>query len=318
MQILAFNDFHGNLEPPAGSNGVVLVPADDPLASAADARATDAGVARVPAGGAAYLAAWVARLRAQNPATVVVSAGDLTGASPLTSSLFADEPSVLVMNRLGLDFEGVGNHDFDRGLSELMRLGRPGCSLGDCDAGAFPGASFEYLAANVTDRTTGRPVLAPYAIREFGGARIAFIGETLAQTPTVTTAAAVRGLAFSDEADTANALVPELQRQGVSAIVLILHQGGMQTPGATFDGCRGFSGDLLPILDRLSPAIDVVISGHTHQAYDCVLGGHLVTSAASFGRVVTQIDLTLDPSGHRVVEKHARNVAVTHDVPPEA
>jgi 5'-nucleotidase len=134
----------------------------------------------------------------------------------------------------------------------------------------------------------------------------------------VTTAAAVRGLAFSDEADTANALVPELQRQGVSAIVLILHQGGMQTPGATFDGCRGFSGDLLPILDRLSPAIDVVISGHTHQAYDCVLGGHLVTSAASFGRVVTQIDLTLDPSGHRVVEKHARNVAVTHDVPPEA
>jgi 5'-nucleotidase len=318
VQILAINDFHGNLEPPVGENGLVLAGPDDPLASTADAQRTDAGSVRIPAGGAAYLAAWVADLRAHNAATVVVSAGDLTGASPLVSNLFADEPTVLVMNHLGLDFEGVGNHDFDRGLPELMRLGRPGCSLGNCDAGTFPGASFEYLAANVTDAATGRRVLAPYAIRDFGGARIAFIGETLAQTPRVTMAASVRGLAFGDEATTANALVPELQRQGVSAIVLLLHQGGTQTPGATYDGCRGFSGDLLPVLHRLSPAVDVVISGHTHQAYDCLIDGRLVTSAASYGRMVTKIDLTVDPSLHRVVDKHARNIPVTRAIAPDA
>jgi 5'-nucleotidase len=318
VQILAINDFHGHLQPPTGSNGVVLVAPADPLASSRDAHPTDAGVSLVPAGGAAYLTAHVARLRAENPATVVVSAGDLTGASPLLSNLFRDEPSVLVMNRLGLDLEAVGNHDFDRGLPELMRLQRAGCSLGDCDAGTFAGASFEYLAANVIDDSTGRTVLPPYAIRDLGGARIAFIGETLAQTPTVTKMGAVKGLSFEDEAATANALVPELQKQGVSAIVLVLHQGGMQSVGGPYDACQGFSGDLVAILDKLSRDIEVVVSGHTHQAYNCVLQGRLVTSAASYGRLLTKIDLTIDPSAHRVVEKRARNVPITRDVPPDA
>jgi 5'-nucleotidase len=212
----------------------------------------------------------------------------------------------------------VGNHDFDRGLPELMRLQKAGCSLGDCDAGTFAGASFEYLAANVIDDSTGRTVLPPYAIRDLGGARIAFIGETLAQTPTVTKMGAVKGLSFADEAATANALVPELQKQGVSAIVLALHQGGMQSLGGPYDGCQGFSGDLVAILDKLSRDIEVVVSGHTHEAYDCVLEGRLVTSAASYGRLLTKIDLTIDPSAHRVVEKHARNVPITHDLPPDA
>lgn len=317
VQILAINDFHGNLEPPSGTNGVILVPPGDPLASSRDAHATDAGVILVPAGGVAYLAAHVARLRAENPATVVVSAGDLTGASPMLSNLYADEPSILAMNRLGLDLEAVGDHDFDRGLAELRRLQKPGCSLGDCDAGTFPGASFEYLAANVIDDSTGRTVFPPYAIRELAGARVAFIGETLRQTPSVTKTNAVKGLSFTDEAQTANALVPELQRQGVSAIVLVIHQGGMQSLGGTYDGCQSFSGDLGPILDKLSPAIDVVISGHTHQAYDCAIGGHLVTSAMSYGRLVTKIDLAIDLTAHRVVDKHARNVPVTRDVAPD-
>ncbi len=317
VQILAINDFHGNLQPPEGSNGVVLVAPTDPLASSPDAVATDAGVSLVPAGGAAYLAAHIARLRADNPATVVVSAGDLTGASPLLSNLSRDEPTILVMNRLGLEIEGVGNHDFDRGVPELMRLQHPGCALGDCDAGTFAGASFQYLAANVIDDATGRTLLPPYAIRDLGGARVAFIGETLRQTPSVTRASQVQGLTFADEAATANALVPELQSQGVSAIVLLLHQGGMQSLGGPYDACLGFSGDIVPILEKLSPAIEVVLSGHTHQAYDCALQGRLVTSAMSYGRVITKIDLTLDPSAHRIVEKHARNVPVTHDIPPD-
>jgi 5'-nucleotidase len=317
VQILAINDFHGNLEPPSGTNGVVLAAPDDPLASTPGARATDAGVTLIPAGGAAFLATHIARLRAANPTTVVVSAGDLTGASPLLSNLYDDEPTVQAMSRLGLDLEAVGNHDFDRGLSALKRLQAGACPPGDCDAGAFPAASFEYLAANVIDDSTGHTAFPPYSIRDLGGARVAFIGETLRQTPKVTKVDAVKGLSFEDEATTANALVPELQQKGVSAIVLLLHQGGMQSPGGTYDACQGFSGDLGPILDRLSPAIDVVVSGHTHQAYDCLIGGRLVTSAMSYGRLVTKIDLTIDPSAHRVVDKHARNVPVTRDVPPD-
>ena len=323
VQILAINDFHGHLLPPAGTNGLVLAPASDPIASLPGAKPIgDAGAVLVPAGGSAYLAAHIAELRAQNPNTFVVSAGDLTGASPLLSNVFKDEPAVLVMNRLGLDLEAVGNHDFDRGPAELQRLQSGGCSLGICDggsdAGRFPGASFTYLAANVVNDATQKTIFPPYAIREMGGVKIAFIGETLRTTPNVTIPNAVKGLSFEDEAKTANALVPELQKQGVAAIVLVLHQGGEQARGGTYDSCVGFSGDILPILDALDPAIEVVVSGHTHQAYDCTIGGRLVTSAVSYGRAVTQIDLAIDPVAKRIVEKHARNVAVTRDVTPNA
>ncbi len=321
VQILAINDFHGNLEPPAGTNGVVTAAGDDPLASLPGAKPVgDAGAVLVPAGGAAFLATHIAQLRAENPNTIVVSAGDLTGASPLLSNVFKDEPSILVMNKIGLDFEGVGNHDFDRGLTELQRLQHDGCPPGDCDGGAppFAGATFTYLAANVVDDASQKTVFPPYVIRDLGGVKVAFVGETLQQTPSMTVPSAVKGLAFENEAKTANALVPELKKQGAAAIVLVLHQGGMQSPKGTYDSCVGFSGDLEPILGALDPAIDVVVSAHTHQAYDCTLGDRHVTSAGSYGRLVTKIDLTIDPAAGRVVEKHARNVPVTRDVPPDA
>jgi 5'-nucleotidase len=317
VQVLAINDFHGHLEPPLGENGVVVAPAGDPVASLPGATTTDAGVVLVPAGGVAVLAAHVARLRAENPNTVVVSAGDLTGASPLVSSLFHDEPTVLAMNRLGLDFEGVGNHDFDRGIDELRRLQTGGCFQGNCDGGTFRGATFEYLAANVRD-ATGKTVFPPYAMRDFAGARVAFIGETLAQTPSVTSARAIEGLTFADEAETANALVPEIRRQGAAAIVLLLHQGGMQHGRGTYDSCEHLGGDLLDVLPRLDPAIRVVVSAHTHQAYDCVVDGRVVTSAGSYGRLITKIDLTIDPAAHALVHVKARNVPVTRDVAPDA
>lgn len=305
VQILAINDFHGNLEPPSGTNGLVVAAPNDPIASLPGAKPTDAGVALVPAGGAAYLAAHIRALRAKNPNTVVVSAGDLTGASPLLSNLFADEPTILAMNSLGLDYEGVGNHDFDHGVAELSRLAHD--------------ASFAYLAANVTDTSSSKTVFPPYAVRDLAGGavRVAFIGETLKGTPGVTIARAVRGLSFGDEADAANALVPELKAAGVSAIVLVLHQGATQGAGGTYDSCEGLSGDLLPVLDRLDPAISVVVSGHTHQAYDCTIGGRLVTSAMSYGRLVTQIDLAIDPVKKAVVEAHAHNVPITRDIAPD-
>ncbi len=321
VQILAINDLHGNLEPPAGTNGVVVAPANDPIASLPGTKILDdAGVALVPAGGAAYLTALISRLRAENPNTLVVSAGDLTGASPLLSNLMKDEPTVAVMNAMGLDYEAVGNHDFDRGIGELDRLAH---GDGDRDAGgAWDGATFAYLAANVTDTATRKTVFPPYAIRDLGAGashvRVAMIGETLKATPSVASASAMKGLAFADEAVTANALVPELKAAGVSAIVLLIHQGAMQSPNGTYDSCVGLSGDLLPLVDQLDPAIQIVVSGHTHQAYDCVIGGRLVTSAMSYGRLVTKIDLAIDPVTHTIVERHAKNVPVTRDVAPDA
>jgi 5'-nucleotidase len=330
IQVLAINDLHGHLDPPSGSSGTVLARVNDPALPRADAGVLpnhDAGTAVVPAGGAAYLVAHLRRLREDNPNTVIVSAGDLTGASPLLSSMFSDEPTVLVMNRAGLDFEGVGNHDFDRGIDELVRLQRGGCSLGDCDAGrgAFPGATFEYLAANVRSTADQKTVFPPYAVKDLAGAKIAFVGVTLEATPTIATPRATRGLAFAGEAATVNALVPELESQGVSAIVLLVHQGGVQTKDGTYDACEGLAGDILPVLrgdpttgrPALSPLVEVVVSGHTHQAYDCVLDGRIVTSAASYGRLITKIDLTIDPSARRVVDKHAKNVVVTRDIPPD-
>jgi 5'-nucleotidase len=324
VQILAINDFHGNLDPPGGSSALVTTPLGDPLADAGPDSGVktnpDAGTATVLAGGVAYLATHLKALRATNPNTAIVSAGDLTGASPLLSNLFRDEPTVLAMNTIGLDFEGVGNHDFDRGYAELLRLQNGGCSLGDCDAGLgmFPGAKFKYLAANVDDTKTNMSIFPPYAIKAFGAAKIAFIGMTLKDTPMVTVESAVAGLSFQDEIATVNALLPDLKAKQVDAIVVLLHQGGFQDATGTYDSCDGFTGDLSPILQGLDPAVDVLVSAHTHQAYDCTVKGRLVTSAASFGRVITKIDLTIDPGAHAVIDKHAHNIPVTRDVTPDS
>jgi 5'-nucleotidase len=325
IQILAFDDFHGNLEPPGGSSGLVLAPIDDPMLKehpdAGASSASDGGTVAVPAGGVAYLATHIKRLRNENPNTVVVSAGDLTGASPLVSNLFKDEPTILAMNRLGLEFEGVGNHDFDRGLPELERLAHGGCSLGDCDAGSFPGAHFEYLAANVSSvvpgAREGATVFPPYGVRDVAGVRLAFVGLTLEATPTVTVPDAVRGLYFRNEAATVNALLPELAQQRVDKVIVLIHQGAHQQEGGTYDSCKGLSGDILPFLSALSPDVDIVLSGHTHQAYDCIIDGRIVTSAASYGRLITRIDLTWDPDARRWTDERARNLIVTRDVPPD-
>jgi 5'-nucleotidase len=320
IQILAINDFHGNLEPPGGSSGFVeAAPGDPAIRALADAASPDARAERVElaAGGAAYLATHVKRLGAENPNTLVVSAGDLTGASPLLSNLFKDEPTILVMNHIGLDLEAVGNHDFDRGLQELRRLASGGCSLGDCDAdaGRFPGASFQYLAANVRTKE-GETVFAPYALRDVAGVRLAFIGVTLEATPTVTVPSAVHGLRFENEARTVNALVPELAAQRVDDTVVLIHQGAHQR-GGTYDSCEDLSGDLMTFLGSLNADVKVVVSAHTHQAYDCVLGGRLVTSAGSYGRLITRIDLTFDRHLRRVTDRRAQNIVVTRDVPPD-
>ncbi|MCC6189365.1 MAG: bifunctional metallophosphatase/5'-nucleotidase [Anaerolineales bacterium] len=297
VQILALNDFHGNLEPPSGSSG---------------------RIGTVTAGGVEYLATHVRQLEAANPNTVVVAAGDLIGATPLLSALFHDEPTIEAMNAIGLDLAAVGNHEFDEGIYELLRMQRGGCHPVDgCqDGDPFDGASFRYLAANVTWRDRGikpNTVFAPFKIRAFRGVRIAFIGMTLEGTPLIVTPSGISMLDFHDEADTVNALVPMLKQKGVEAIVVLIHEGGF--PTGAYNECPGISGPIVDIVNRLDDEVDLVISGHTHQAYNCVIDGIPVTSAASFGRLVTDIDLTLDRASGEVTGVSANNVIVTRDVP---
>jgi 5'-nucleotidase len=298
VQILGLNDFHGNLAPPAGSSG---------------------RIEGIDAGGAAYLASHVAALEATNPRnTVVVSAGDLVGASPLLSALFHDEPTVEAMNEIGLDINAVGNHEFDEGTDELLRLQSGGCHPVDgcLDGDDFAGADFRFLAANVVSQQTGDPLFPPYAVRRFeAGTKVAFIGMTLEGTPTIVTPEGVAGFDFLDEADTANALVERLERQGIENIVVLLHEGGFTTGGG-HDGCDGVAGPIVDIVERLDDRVDAVISGHTHQAYNCVIDGIPVTSASSFGRVVTDMDLTIDRESKEITTIAVDNRIVTRDVAP--
>jgi 5'-nucleotidase len=297
VQVLALNDFHGNLEPPSGSSG---------------------RVGTVNAGGAEYLATHVKALEQTNRNSIVVSAGDLIGASPLLSGLFHDEPTIEAMNQIGLDLNAVGNHEFDEGTQELLRMQDGGCHPVDgcLDGDDFGGANFEFLAANVVNQSTGKTLFAPYSIQNFTGAKVAFIGMTLEGTPTIVSPSGVAGFDFLDEADTVNALVPELTRRGVEAIVVLIHEGGTPT-SLNINGCNGVSGPIVDIVNRFDDEVDLVISGHTHQPYSCVIDGKPVTSAFSFGRVVTDIDMSVDRAKKDVTSISINNKIVTRDVPAD-
>ncbi|MFU8873916.1 bifunctional metallophosphatase/5'-nucleotidase [Micromonospora sp. SL4-19] len=299
VKLLAINDLHGNLEPPTGSSGTI------------DGKA---------AGGVEYLATHLDQLRGttkkERDHTVTVAAGDLIGASPLLSAAFHDEPTIEEMNLAGLEFTSVGNHEFDEGATELLRMQNGGCHPVDgcADGTPFKGAKFQYLSANAFKTATGQPLLPPYGIKTIDGVRIGFIGMTLEGTPQIVSQQGVAGLSFADEADTANKYARILRSQGVEAIVVLLHEGGVQNGGGIND-CVGFSGPIVDIANRMDPAIDVIVSGHTHAAYNCNINGKLVTSASSFGRLVTEINLKVDQRTKDVISASANNVVVTRDVP---
>jgi 5'-nucleotidase len=297
VQILALNDFHGNLLPPSGSSG---------------------RVGAIDAGGVEYLATHISNLRALNPNTVVVSAGDMIGASPLLSALFHDEPTIEAFNLIGLDFNAVGNHEFDEGWDELVRMQEGGCHPVDgcLDGDDFAGANFQFLAANVVRKDNGKTIFPAYKTRSFAGAKIAFIGMTLEGTPLIVSPAGIAALNFLDEATTVNALVPQLKAKGIETIVVLIHEGGVQVPiSSPYNSCVGISGPIVDIVNNLDDEVDVVISGHTHQPYNCIIDGKIVTSAFSFGRLVTKVDLTIDRATGEVVTMVADNRIVTRDVP---
>jgi len=306
--IVAINDFHGSLEPPSQSvfiaNG-------------------KGGAIGVPAGGAAWLASAIDSVRAKYPNHVTVSAGDLISASQLSSSLFLDEPTISVMNRIGLDFNAVGNHEFDRGREELLRMQAGGCAQHTahkpCQLEPFKGANFRFLSAS-TIKEDGTTLFPATGLRSFGKGRhkvtVGFIGLTLKGTTELVSPDRVKGLTFGDEADAINAAVPRLKAAGADAVVVLIHQGGRTELESDPGQCENLVGEIRPILDRLDPGVDVVVSGHTHWAYICDYGAInparpvLLTSAGVYGELVTDIALQIDPVTRRVVGKQARNVIV--------
>jgi 5'-nucleotidase len=297
VTLLAINDFHGNLRPAPG--GIVI---DDP--------ADKTKKITVPAGGAEHMATLVKQLRAGKNNSVFVAAGDLIGASPFLSAMFHDEPTIEALSMMGLEIASVGNHEFDEGRNELLRMQNGGCHPVDGCRGPHPfmGATFRYLAASTIDTATGRPLLPPYEIKSFDGIPVGFIGLTLKATPTLVSPPGVAGLEFRDEADTVNALVPELKARGVTAIVVLIHEGGY--PTGDYNECPGISGPIVDIVKKFDRAVDVVISGHTHRAYTCEIDGRLVTSGDKYGTVVTAIDLKLDRASGDVVSAKANNLVV--------
>jgi 5'-nucleotidase len=297
LRIIAINDLHGYLRPPPG--GI---------------RITDPGGGNqkiaVSAGGVETMATVVRQLRKSASNSIFVAAGDLIGASPFLSAMFHDEPTIESVSMMGLALSAVGNHEFDEGEAELLRMQNGGCHPVDGCRGPHPfgGATFRYLAASTIVKSTGKTLFPPYEIREFEGIPVAFIGLTLKGTESIVSPTGIADLEFKDEADTVNALIPELKAKGVEAIVVLLHQGGY--PSGDYNECPGISGPIVDIVKKLDKAVDVVISGHTHQAYVCNIDGRLVTSADKYGTVVTAIDLSLDPHTHDVISAKADNVIV--------
>ncbi|MFF5582468.1 bifunctional metallophosphatase/5'-nucleotidase [Streptomyces hygroscopicus] len=296
VQLLSFNDLHGNLEPPQGSSGTVTETQPDGTTKA------------VPAGGVEYLATALRNARKGHEYSVTAAGGDMIGASPLMSGLFHDEPTIEALNKLDLDVTSVGNHEFDEGRAELNRIQNGGCHPKDgCyeDGKTFQGADFPYLAANVTDEKTGKPILKPYTVWQHKGVKIGFIGVTLEGTPGIVTAEGVKGLKFHDEVETINKYAKELNRKGVKSIVALIHEGGLPASSSYDYDCDspgagdGISGPIVDIAKNITPQVDALVTGHTHQAYTCTIPDpsgtpRTVTSAASFGRLYTDTTLTYD------------------------
>ncbi len=302
LRILAINDFHGNLKPP--TSGIRVADPSDPTKSTV-----------VPAGGAEHMASLVKLLSDGQPNTIFVAAGDLIGASPFLSAMFHDEPTIESMSQMGLALSAVGNHEFDEGKDELLRMQNGGCHPTDGCRGPqpFTGAKFHYLAASTFLAGTDKTVFPAYEIRTFEDIPVAFVGLTLKGTAGIISPASSAGLDFRGEAESVNALIPELKAKGVQAIVVLIHEGGW--PSGGMNECPGLSGPIVDIVKDLDSAVDIVISGHTHQAYVCTIDQRLVTSADKFGTLVTAIDVKLDRTSHAIISATATNVVVDASLP---
>ncbi|WP_061295305.1 bifunctional metallophosphatase/5'-nucleotidase [Herbidospora cretacea] len=310
IRILSINDLHGNLEPPTGSSGRI---------------ADESGTIIDGVGGAAYLATYVKQQR--NRDTVLVAAGDLIGASPLLSAAFHDEPTVAFLDSLELATSSAGNHEFDEGITELKRVMDGKCHPVDgCSpAGKWKGTDFEFIAANVIDTKKNKPALSPYYVERINGEKVAFIGLVTKTTPTIVTASGIAGLDFTDEVAAANETSAYLRDvKGIKAQVVLVHEGDQVTPNQSPDACPIVKGAGSRIAEGIDPEIDLVISGHSHQAYICKATDpagqqRVYTQGSSFGRVLTQIDFNIDKETGDIVRSSvvADNTVVRRTVTPD-
>lgn len=288
LQVLAVNDFHGQLEPGRSMGGVE------------------------------HLATLVKQKKAETKHTIFVSAGDLIGASPLVSALFHDEATINAFNLMGLDYAVAGNHEFDEGVEELIRMQEGGCHpIDGCFDVPFNGAEFKFLAGNVIRTKNGKTLFSAYKVRSIEGLKVAFVGIALDYTPTIVTPEGTVGVEFINEEEAINAIAAELKAKGINTIVVILHNGGYQSVDPNV--CEPLTGDVVEVLANTDPEVDLFITGHTHQAYNCPnKNGRIVTSAGSAGNFLTEIDLELDRNTGQIINRAVKNNPVSWDIPKDA
>ena len=300
INLVALNDFHGNLEPskytytPPGAN---------------ESRT-------IQAGGIDVLKGALDTFRKDDPDLLFVAAGDLVGASPAVSSMFADEPSIVALNRMGLVASSLGNHEFDQGPKELLRQQHGGCDSPRPNKACrfspdFKGAGFTYLAANVVDAQTGKNLVPGWRIVDVKGVKVGLIGAVLHDLASVTVASSIKGLAVNDEAASINAVLPALRAQGAQVFVVLIHEGGFADQPYDKADCNTLHGPIVAIAKKLDPAIRLVISGHSHTGYLCKVDGKVVTQADAYGHLLSRIKLTLDPATKAVEGIQVRNVVMT-------
>jgi len=299
INLVALNDFHGNLEPTRYTY-------------------TPAGAAQpvtIQAGGIDLIGGALASFRSEDKDLLFVAAGDLIGASPAMSSLFADEPTLAAMDRIGLAASSLGNHEFDQGKQELLRQQHGGCDSPRPDKacrfdGSFKGAGYTYLAANVTDQQTGKTLVPGWRVVDVKGVKVGLVGAVLKGVPSVVTASGVRGLAFQDEADAINAALPAMKAAGAKVFVVLIHEGGHT--GEPYDkvDCDGLEGPIVGIVKRLDPAIRLVISGHSHKGYLCKVDGRVVTQGDAYGHLLSRIKMKVDPASGKVEDIAVANVVM--------
>lgn len=280
IQLLGINDFHGQL------NVTRLV--------------NDR-----PAGRADYLAAYLRKRAAENENTLLLHAGDMIGASPPVSALLRDEPTIEFLNRMGFDIGTIGNHEFDRGSDELLRLltGSSPSAVKD-----YSGSQFPWIAANVINQKSGKPFLPPYKIINISGIPIGFIGVIMRETPAITAPDSVKDLIFTDEAEAINKYARELQKQGVRAIVVLAHVPGESRPNG-----QQASGQLIDLAHLVGDEVDVIFGGHSHTYLNSVVDGKLLVQAYSYGTAFSDVDIEIDPQTKNIVRKHAEIVTVYQD-----
>ncbi|QNA88087.1 bifunctional metallophosphatase/5'-nucleotidase [Massilia sp. Dwa41.01b] len=299
LNLVAINDFHGNLEP-----------------SKYEYTSAATGTTRIlQAGGIEALSGALSAWRREDKDLLFIGAGDLIGASPALSSMWADEPSIEAMNLLGLRMSSVGNHEFDGSAKELLRQQHGGCdsprpSKACKLAPDFRGARFPYLAANVFDSATGKPFMPGYRIESVKGVKVGVVGAVLQDTASVAMSSAIAGLRFIDEAEAINRALPKMRAEGAQVVVVLIHEGGRTKDAPDQPNCQGLTGPVVDIVKKLDPAYRLVITGHSHQGYLCKVDDRVVTQADAAGHLLSRIAVKYDPASDTVQDIDVRNVVM--------